>query len=292
MKKLLLIGSLAFITQSFAQIENGMIAHFPFDSNLTDLSTSSISCTNNGSIYTSDRNGIASYAVEFNGSTDHIAFNDNDIKVSFPISISFWVNLNSNNATSTNPILISDNEYNVYYGYFVTIGPDLKPAFHMGDGNGYGVQYRRSYHSDDTLALGTWYHVVGIMRSYNDMDIYIDCNQTTGYYTGSGNTSMIYSTNESRIGGYIGNQDHTSGIYSDLKLDQLIIWNREITPNEIAYLCDTNNPLSINTLENKEAKELIKIVDLLGRETEFKSNTPLIYIYSDGSTERVMELEE
>ena len=38
--------------------------------------------------------------------------------------------------------------------------------------------------------------------------------------------------------------------------------------------------------------DLIKIVDLLGRETPFKPNTPLIYIYSDGTTERVFIIEE
>ncbi len=30
----------------------------------------------------------------------------------------------------------------------------------------------------------------------------------------------------------------------------------------------------------------------MSRETEFKPNTPLIFIYSDGSQERVMKIEE
>ena len=47
----------------------------------------------------------------------------------------------------------------------------------------------------------------------------------------------------------------------------------------------------INEIQ-KEQKVLLKIVDLLGRETEFKPNIPLIFIYSDGSKERVMKLEE
>ena len=38
--------------------------------------------------------------------------------------------------------------------------------------------------------------------------------------------------------------------------------------------------------------ELVKIVDLTGRETEFVPNTPLIYIYSDGSVKRVYEIQE
>ena len=39
-------------------------------------------------------------------------------------------------------------------------------------------------------------------------------------------------------------------------------------------------------------KKLVMIVDFMGRETEFKPNTPLIFIYSDGTRERVMKLEE
>jgi hypothetical protein len=37
-------------------------------------------------------------------------------------------------------------------------------------------------------------------------------------------------------------------------------------------------------------KELVKIIDFTGRETEFKSNIPLIFIYSDGTRERVMAM--
>ena len=37
-------------------------------------------------------------------------------------------------------------------------------------------------------------------------------------------------------------------------------------------------------------REIVKILDFMGRETTFKENTPLIILYSDGSTERVMEI--
>ena len=73
------------------------------------------------------------------------------------------------------------------------------------------------------------------------------------------------------------------------------------------YICDelydyalSLNPISsivpecgftnIPELYSKD-KELIKIIDVLGRETIVKPNTPLIYIYSDGSSERVFEIE-
>jgi len=43
---------------------------------------------------------------------------------------------------------------------------------------------------------------------------------------------------------------------------------------------------------NLSKKELVKIVDLMGRETKMVLNTPLIFIYSDGTMERVMEFEK
>lgn len=38
-------------------------------------------------------------------------------------------------------------------------------------------------------------------------------------------------------------------------------------------------------------KEVVKVLDLMGRETEPIPNTPLIYVYSDGTTEKVYKLE-
>jgi len=42
---------------------------------------------------------------------------------------------------------------------------------------------------------------------------------------------------------------------------------------------------------NNSSLELVKITDLMGRETTFKPNTPLIYVYSNGSVKRVFEFE-
>ena len=42
---------------------------------------------------------------------------------------------------------------------------------------------------------------------------------------------------------------------------------------------------------NNTPKQLIKIVDVVGRETPFKPNTPLLYIYDDGTVERKVVLK-
>ena len=65
--------------------------------------------------------------------------------------------------------------------------------------------------------------------------------------------------------------------------------------SQTSFSTDCNNDCSgsagIGEL-NTTTKQLIKIVDVLGRETPFKPNTPLLYIYNDGTVERKMIIEE
>ena len=64
----------------------------------------------------------------------------------------------------------------------------------------------------------------------------------------------------------------------------------------IPYTFNPSQPVAppctsgLNQLTNS-IKQLVKIVDVLGRETEFKTNTPLIYVYSDGTTEKIFKFE-
>jgi hypothetical protein len=57
---------------------------------------------------------------------------------------------------------------------------------------------------------------------------------------------------------------------------------------------DCNNDCSSSSTgitEPTTSKNLIKILDLTGRETNFKPNIPLIYVFDDGSTEKVFSVE-
>ena len=48
----------------------------------------------------------------------------------------------------------------------------------------------------------------------------------------------------------------------------------------------------MNSIEELDApaRELVRIIDFIGRETTFKPNVPLIYIYSDGTAEKVIKV--
>lgn len=60
-----------------------------------------------------------------------------------------------------------------------------------------------------------------------------------------------------------------------------------------SFSTNCGNSCSLAGLEELSIspKQLFKMIDLMGRETVFKSNTPIIYLYSDGTTERVFKFE-
>ena len=54
-----------------------------------------------------------------------------------------------------------------------------------------------------------------------------------------------------------------------------------------------NSTTGVNLFETEESeKTVVKIIDFMGRETKFKPNTPLIYIYSDGTSKRIIHSEQ
>lgn len=63
--------------------------------------------------------------------------------------------------------------------------------------------------------------------------------------------------------------------------------------NQIQITGNQNHPC-LNSIENfnRPGKELVKIIDFYGRETELIANVPLIFVYSDGSVEKVVVVDE
>lgn len=54
---------------------------------------------------------------------------------------------------------------------------------------------------------------------------------------------------------------------------------------------ECSSSVGLNDLEAENDREILKIVDFLGREVEFKANIPLFYIYSDGAFEKCVILD-
>ena len=78
--------------------------------------------------------------------------------------------------------------------------------------------------------------------------------------------------------------------YNVGKLDDIGIWNRALTEPEINDLHASLN-VGIDDLGNTY-KKLLKITDLNGKSIPRLKNTLMLFIYEDGSVERVVEMGE
>ena len=117
---------------------------------------------------------------------------------------------------------------------------------------------------------------------------------------------LFYSGGSAMLWGHNGGEN---GVSTDLYIDPInnigicVLTNGE---GDALYTCDElydyalslnpsssiipecMNSNSLDELSNKN-KELIKVVDILGRDVEEKPNCVLIYMYSDGSTEKIFK---
>ncbi|MDC0257224.1 beta-lactamase family protein [Crocinitomicaceae bacterium] len=117
---------------------------------------------------------------------------------------------------------------------------------------------------------------------------------------------LFYSGGSAMLWGHNGGEN---GVSTDLYIDPInnigicVLTNGE---GDALYICDElydyalslnpsssiipecMNSNSLDELSNKN-KELIKVVDILGRDVEEKPNCVLIYMYSDGSTEKIFK---
>ena len=72
--------------------------------------------------------------------------------------------------------------------------------------------------------------------------------------------------------------------------DSLVYWQFDPQIYFNTY-CFNSCSVGIEEQSNISSRQLLQIVDLMGRETPYKPNVPLIYIYDDGSTKRVFKIE-
>ncbi|MEY4803855.1 MAG: hypothetical protein RL331_368 [Bacteroidota bacterium] len=244
MRILALLFGISFFTIASAQLSNGLIAMFPFDQNFNDLSSNQIVLNPQGTNFTTDRTGIANQGLAM-GAQNYITFADAAVKVPLPVTISIWVNVQSDAAFNT--IFMSDNVYNNYYGYWLNIAANTgQIGLHLAGGlGGANPGNRRSFLTNAGLSLNEWHHIVGIINSAQDMKIYIDCEQQAGTYSGTGSNTMVYSNAESGIGYYIGNSTNANGAFLMGKMDQLVLWNRALNLAEVRELCENDNPLEV-----------------------------------------------
>ena len=244
MKKLLyLFFALLFINQHItAQVPSyvptdGLVGYWPFNGNANDETGNGNNGTVNGAILTTDRFGAASSAYDFDGVDDKI-FNSNEfLTLNVDLTISSW--FNTNDITQGSQCIINSLEHTgigIIFNHNYNSG---RMNLFLGDGinfwdvNGLGG-IKSDYQND------TWYNVILIKQ--NDLyKVYI--NGVVDMETNVNNSS-----NYNNIVGFRFGSISADAGYEQFngKLDDIGIWNRALTQEEITTLYESE-VLSTNT---------------------------------------------
>jgi hypothetical protein len=232
MKKLLLLLILALCApMTFAQNvpsyvpTNGLVGYWPFNGNANDESGNGNNGTNNGATLTADRFGNSNSAYSFDGVNDFIICNNNNMPTQ-SMTISAWVYqqdsfanaeyicLGSANSTKWG-LIASNNNINLNYGRGCS-----------GSGG--------SNLTNSPINLGEWNHLVYVSSGVGGTtQIYkngVFIGQTTANTVGSCSTQNLY----------FGVDIFSIPEYINGKLDDIGIWDRALTQEEITNLYNAN----------------------------------------------------
>ena len=251
MKKGILLFTVLISIVSIGNSQNlldSLIVHYSFDGHSNDLSGNGLHANVMGAVLAADRHGAADSAYFFDGTDDFIQLPiDPKLKPDLPLTISFWVKLETLNYAE-NRWVSTENVYNNYTGVNMAVSSAGSGTIHVnyGDGNGAGPNYRRTKRSLNALsAIGTWYHIAAVVRGPLDMDLYVDCNNVGGTYSGAGgNIAYVDSTGDlGRIHGLTASPQTT---YFWGTMDDFALWNRALSPSEIVQVCNSGLTTSIS----------------------------------------------
>jgi len=236
---LIVVGvSLIFLPQVSADLNDGLVAYYPFIGNANDESGNGNDGTVYGATLAADRFGTADNAYSFDGVDDYIDCGNASIfNMHDEITLGAWVKASS----FENAVIISKWKTENWYGsWMFRIDDEGKPRFCVtGDGFAGGF----CAISDITIDIGSFHHLAGVYNiSDNIIRIFVD-----GIERGAaaGQSGSIYVSN-SRI--YIGAADYyiPEGhryFYFNGTIDNVRIYNRVLSESEIRLLSSVSPPV-------------------------------------------------
>jgi hypothetical protein len=170
-------------------------------------------------------------AILFDGNNHYVDLGNVYDDLALPVTISVWVKI-SPGATYAFPIFNSQDNLPLYNGVTFIVSSS---AFSIQYGDGMGENdpyYRRGKSAGIPDMSGQWINLTGVMRSYDDMDLYLNGINMGGAYSGSSPYPMSSNSplDNAKIGYW-----HSNGITTYFKgyMDELRIFNRSLSELEI-----------------------------------------------------------
>lgn len=209
---------------------NGLVGWWPFNGNANDESGSNNSGIANGATLSTDRFNIPNKAYEFSGNNQYIVIsNPSYYTINQSISISAWINAYSTNL-ETYLICKFQNLDDAYALKLMNQNPSL--AIANGPGNWVG------YTSNTSISLNNWHQIVSTYDFLSQLvSIYYDgilVHQTNCTQTIAASTANLV------FGNFYNNNFYLNYLFHG-KMDDIGIWNRALTQQEITVLYNASN---------------------------------------------------
>lgn len=245
MKKIFLAVASILVMQniSIAQsLTDSLIAVYKMNGNANDSTVNGNNGTLHGCTPTTDRFGVSGGALNFNGTSDYIDIIPGNSKfkpTTFPISVSAWIRFTG--TTGGGSILMNDFAENYYYGIMFginTASHQLSVSYLSGGALGSGS--RRTKTGTTNLADGQWHLVAGVIRGATDMDLYIDCKNDGGTYSGGGG-AIAYDNSHGVVSQLDIYASSDPFYYFKGDIDEIRFYHRELSQNDVFSLFSNSN---------------------------------------------------
>ncbi|MFM7016589.1 MAG: LamG-like jellyroll fold domain-containing protein, partial [Bacteroidota bacterium] len=204
-----------------ANLQNGLVGYWPFCGNANDESGNGNNGTVNGATLTADRFGAANSAYSFDGNADYIdCGNNNTLNLSNTLTLSAWINASTFGQEKG---IISKSFGAVPYTYDLIVSNNGGPKVRLDINQNF-------LFSTQTLNTNQWYHIVAVYDG-SIQSIYID-----GVLSSSQNANTVLNSIADHLILGAHQVSVVPGWSWDGKLDDIAIWNRALTQNEITQL--------------------------------------------------------
>ena len=221
---------------------NGLVGYWPFCGNANDQSGNGNNGTVNGATLTTDRFGNNNSAYSFNGVNNSITIPDNTALRPTNISISCWI---LSPQLTTGNCIISKTQIGTATGEQYIIGYDMngKANFQIKRNSSCvaGTNWQYLYTNDNAITNDIWQHLVCTYDG-TTMKFYKNGMLIQSYVPTAGPIDNC-SGGTLNIGRFWNNQYYFNG-----KIDDIGIWNRALTQQEISQLFNQNQCITNTTV--------------------------------------------
>jgi len=227
----------------FAQnLSNGLVAKYLFAGNYADSSGNGLNMTNYNVTLTTDRFGNQNSAGSFNGSNAYLQLSNANAMKNNNFTFAAWVRFSTLPGNGQNRYIVQVGTSSVDHGLDVTNNYINWTGMNVFSYNGSSNVYASG--QAGLPQTNRWYHIVGT-RSNSALIYYLDGVKIAQY-----NINNVNPAYDQNILMNIGKRN--SGFYHHGLIDDVYIYDRALSPNEIIILRNLGCPSGLIAQQSRD----------------------------------------